>query len=89
MRLEVNVDCRSGYLGVDLIPAAPGSDTEAGEGDRIQARLEHLDVIDHPVSWPHGDVIAPVTSGKCFLKFTMTQGSLFSFRWAPVGEAGR
>ena len=75
---------RSGYLDIELLPAAPGNDTEAGDGDRLATRIEHVDVIDHPVTWESGNVIAPVGSGRCFLKFTMMQGSLFSYRWTAA-----
>lgn len=85
MRLEVNVDCRSGYLLTEVFPAVTGRGTESlSEPLFSPARLEYTDAIRQPIIWQHGEIIPPVEAGKCFLRFTLYQGSLFSYRWSPV-----
>ena len=81
MKLELNVDCYNGYVAADIISAAgdtfepvPGYDAEA-------SRAEYIDSVCHPVRWGLKEVVGPIDGGKCFLRLTLKQGSLFSYRW--------
>ncbi|MCK5120069.1 MAG: hypothetical protein KAR36_03050 [Candidatus Latescibacteria bacterium] len=55
-----------------------GYGTESG-------RLEALDVIRHRMSWEGRTTVRSAADGLCRLRFTLYQGSLFSYRWSKVG----
>ena len=83
MQLELNVDCRSGYAAVDVIADEPEKHFEPIPGyDAGTSRIEHADAVRHAVTWGDRTVVQPHSSGSCFLRITMKQGSLFSFRWS-------
>ena len=49
-------------------------------------RMETVDVIRHRLSWEGRTTVHPVSDGLCRLRFTLFQGSLFSYRWSKVGD---
>ena len=84
--LEVNANCHSGWLRVDVLPAERGSVTEAdATAEPLASRIEHVDSVNQRMVFDGKDVLEPTVAGSCFLRFTLYQGSLFSYRWAEVG----
>jgi len=85
MKLELNVDCYGGYIAVDVIADAIGKYFEPVPGYEADAsRMEHVDSICQPVTWGEREVVEPIAEQSCFLRFTMRQGSLFSYRWTEA-----
>jgi hypothetical protein len=83
MRLELNVNCHSGHVAVDVLPGDPSGwvfDAMNGYGAEA-SRVEHVDCVRHQVCWDGRDMIAPTETGTCFLRIRLRQGSLFSYRW--------
>ena len=82
MQLEANVSCPTGYFAAELLHAdgtpIEGYGPEAG-------RLEAVDDIRHRMAWGDRTSVAPAADGLCRLRFTLYQGSLFSYRWSPAG----
>ena len=88
MKLELNVDCRSGHIAAEIIPldeergnffdVAPGYEADA-------SRVEFVDSIRQQVTWNEKKVVAPRKEKRCAIRITMRQGSLFSFRWSEAG----
>lgn len=83
MKLALNVNCHSGYVAVDVIAPSSLFDPIKGYGADA-SRVEHVDLISHRVTWKRKRVVKPIPGGKCFLRFTMRQGSLFSYRWSEA-----
>ena len=84
--LEVNANCHSGWLRADVVPAAPGSTTEAdAAAEPLTSRLEHVDSVCRRLAFDGSEVLEPTASGRCFLRFTLYQSSLFSYRWSEAG----
>ncbi|MCK4418146.1 MAG: hypothetical protein KAV99_08255, partial [Candidatus Latescibacteria bacterium] len=79
MQLEVNVSCPSGYFCAEVLHAE-GTPMQ-GYGSDL-GRLEVVDVLRHRMSWGNRTVISPAADGLCRLRFTLFQGSLFSYRWS-------
>jgi len=85
MQLEVNANCYSGYVKVDVLSAQDGIQNTPIEGyDSDKAKLEQVDGVRLPVRWGEKTVVEPVAGGRCHLRFTMEQASLFAYRWAPA-----
>ena len=85
MQLELNVDCHSGYISTEVMSAEEGKEAQALVGYKGDAsRLERIDATCHPVRWREKRVVDPVESGRCYLRFAMTQTSFFSYRWRPA-----
>jgi len=61
----------------NLFDAVPSYDGQA-------SRVEQIDSVSHRVRWGEKDVVAPLEGGRCFLRFRLTQGSLYSYRWSPA-----
>jgi hypothetical protein len=84
--LEVNADCHGGWLRVDVLPAEQDSGTEAdATAEPLTSRVEHVDSVNRRMVFAGKDVLEPTAAGSCFLRFTLYQGSLFSYRWAEAG----
>ena len=85
MQLELNVDCYSGYISTEVMSTEEGKEAQALVGYEGEAsRVERIDTTRHPVRWGEKSVVAPVESGRCHLRFAMTQTSFFSYRWRPA-----
>ena len=86
MKLELNVDCYSGYVAVDVIPDEIGKEFDPIPGyDAGASRAAHMDSTCHRVRWGQRDVVTPNEAPSCFLRVKMKQASLFSFRWSEAG----
>ena len=91
--LEVNANMHSGWLRVDVIPAkrssaaesvtesASGPAAESATPQAITSRMEYVDSVNHRMVFDGKDILKPTPTGSCFLRFTLYQGSLFSYRW--------
>ena len=92
MKLQLNVNCFSGHVAVDVINAAdrihdddPGDLFNPIRGYGAGASsVEHVDKVRHRVTWGAKRIVKPIPSGECFLRITMRQGSLFSYRWTEA-----
>ncbi len=85
MVLEVNANVHSGYLTAAVIAAAPGPNHEPVPGyDAAGSRIEQRDAVCQRLAWGERTCVAPMDSGFCHLRFTLYQGSLFSYRWRPA-----
>jgi hypothetical protein len=82
MQLEVNVSCPTGYCCAEVL-YADGTPMEEYSSD--PGRLEAVDVIRHRISWEGRTTVSSSADGLCRLRFTLFQGSLFSYRWSKVG----
>jgi hypothetical protein len=83
MALELNADVYSGWFAVEVISAVPARQHEPVPGyEAAKSRVEKLDVVRRSIAWGDKTVVAPVEGGKCHLRITAYQGSLFSFRWS-------
>ncbi len=86
MRLEVNADVHSGFLAVDVISTVPGKVFDPVPGyEAEKSRIENTDSVCHRVTWADKEVVRPIDGEACYLRFTMYQGSLFSYRWSEAG----
>ncbi len=84
MELELNVNCYSGFVAVDVFDA-DGDPFKPIRGYKAQAsRVERIDTVRHRVAWGTTKTVRPIKSGQCFLRITMQQGSLFSYRWTAA-----
>ena len=85
--LEVNANLHSGWLRADVLPAAPGTATEAdATAAPLTSRIEYVDSVRKRMVFDGREVLEPTATGSCFLRFTLYQGSLFSYRWSEMGE---
>ncbi|MDP6439656.1 MAG: hypothetical protein QGH74_08485 [Candidatus Brocadiia bacterium] len=85
MNLEVNADLHSGYLAVEVFSALPGCDLEPLPGyESERSRIEHRDESRHRINWGDQTAVTPVAGGRCLLRMTLYQGSLFSYRWVEA-----
>lgn len=85
MKLEVNANCLTGYLAVEVIEAKEGCPNEPLPGyDGEAGRIESADAVRIPIRWGEKTVVAPVAAGACYLRFTMKQASFFSYRWTEA-----
>jgi len=83
MTLEVNANVYSGFLAVDVISAVPGREQKPLPGyEAEKSRIEQADEVHRRVTWGDRTVVEPVAGGRCHLRITMYQGSLFSYRWS-------
>lgn len=83
MALEINADVYGGYLAVEVISAVPGREHQPVPGyEAAKSRVEKLDAVRHRIAWGERTVVAPVEGGKCHLRISVYQGSLFSYRWS-------
>ncbi len=83
MQLEVNVSCPTGYFAAEIL-RADGSPVEAYGRDA--GRIESADAVRHRMSWGERDTVAPVPGGECRLRFSLYQGSFFSYRWSKAAQ---
>lgn len=86
MKLELNANVTSGHISVDIIPGDEYdyAFTPLPEYPADASLVEHMDSIQHRVAWGDEDIVKPIEGGKCFLRFTMRQGSLFTYRWSEA-----
>ena len=85
MKLELNVNCYSGRISVEVIPAAGGGETDPLPGcEGSASAAEGIDQVSHRVCWGERSVVAPIEAGRCHLRFCLKQASLFSYRWAEA-----
>jgi len=85
MKLELNVNCYSGYVTADVIAAEPESYFEPIPGYEADAsRIEDTDSTCHHVRWNGRETVTPIDCGACFLRLRLKQGSLFSYRWTQA-----
>lgn len=85
MQLEVNANCYSGYVKVDVLSTEDGLQNTPREGYSSEdGVLEQVDGVRLMVRWGDKAVVQPVEGGRCYLRFTMEQASLFAYRWAPA-----
>jgi hypothetical protein len=90
MELEVNADCRTGVLAVEVQSAAFGEEGVPLAGYAAEAgRSESWDAVRHPVHWGERTVVEPIPGGRCVLRFDLQQASLYAYRWRPVQGADR
>ena len=83
MQLEINVDCFNGHISTEVLSMY---EAQVLGGYKAEAsRVERIDTTRHPVRWGEKFVVDPVESGRCYLRFAMTQASFFSYRWRPAG----
>ncbi len=80
-QLEVNVSCPSGYFSAEVLHS-DGKPIEKYEQDKNY--LEKVDMVRHRVKWKNSTTVAPTSEGLCRLRFTLYQGSFFSYRWSKV-----
>ena len=72
---------------MDVLPAVSASVTEAdATAAPLTSRIEYVDSVCQRMVFDGREVLAPTAAGSCFLRFTLYQGSLFSYRWSEVGE---
>lgn len=69
--------CRAGRGVLSSPEPVPGYDAAA-------SRVEGQDTVCHRVGWGERSCVEPLASGACHLRFTLFQGSLFSYRWRPA-----
>jgi hypothetical protein len=85
MKLELNANVYSGYITAEVVAAVPGRDRQPVAGyEGENGRVESVDSTRIAVSWKSRPAVQPVEGGKCYLRFTMKQGSFFSYRWSEV-----
>ena len=90
MQLELNADCRTGYISVEVMSAEDGRQSTALEGYGAEAsRAESIDSVRHPVRWGDRDVVEPIPGGRCHLRFATMQSSFYSYRWTEAEEGER
>lgn len=87
MQLELNVDCRTGYISTEVLSAEDGKESTAlSLYEAESSKVEAIDSVRHPVRWGERAVVDPVQGGRCHLRFAMMQGSFYAFRWTPAKE---
>ncbi|MBN1555342.1 MAG: hypothetical protein JXA11_11395 [Phycisphaerae bacterium] len=85
MKLEVNVNCLTGFIKAEVIEAKGNCPNEPIPGhDGDASYVEFADAVRLPIRWGEKTVVEPVTAGACHLRFTMKQASLFSYRWTEA-----
>ncbi|MBN1943159.1 MAG: hypothetical protein JW849_07680 [Phycisphaerae bacterium] len=85
MKLEVNVNCRTGFIKAEVIEAKEGCPNEPLPGyDGDSSYIEFADAVRIPIRWGEKTVVEPVAAGACYLRFTMKQASFFSYRWSEA-----
>ena len=52
------------------------------EGEK--SSVEGVDAVRHRVHWGESQVIEPLESGRCYLRFAMQQASFFAYRWSAA-----
>ena len=85
MKLEVNANCRTGYLAAEVLSAEEGKQSEALAGyEGSSGRIEYVDSVRHRITWGERNAIEPIPAGACYLRFTTQQSSFFSYRWSEA-----
>ncbi len=69
MKLELNVNCDSGWVAVDVLKP-DGSVVPGYEGDA--SRVEHIDEVRHHVQWKDNGLISPIEGGQCRTTHTLS-----------------
>ena len=81
MQLEVNVSCPTGYFASEVL--YPDGRPMEGYGPEA-SRLEAVDMVRYRVKWNDRLAVNPVPGDLCRLRFTLFQGSFFSYRWSKA-----
>ena len=90
MQLELNVDCRTGYISTEVLSAEDGKESTALSGYGADtSRAEAIDRVRHLVRWGEKVVVEPIQGGRCYLRFAMIQSSFYAFRWSVAEEEKR
>lgn len=78
MRLEVNISCPTGHFSVEVITL--GGDVISGY-EAENSRVEAVDHVKYPISWKGLEEVYDENVEACMLRFRMSQGSFFAYRW--------
>ena len=84
LQLELNANCHSGWIACEVLPPGDWEFDPIAGCDADASRTEHADFVRRRVTWSARDTVAPVPAGRCRLRITLRQGSLFSYRWRPA-----
>lgn len=86
MRLELNANCYSGYITVEVMAAMDGQESTPLAGySQDLSRMEQVDGVRLPVHWGEQTVVPAQPASRCYLRFAMQQASFFAYRWVPAG----